>query len=71
MKPYLVKTSRYAYFLVAFAAFGARDMCLGNGGPPPPDPPKDPPADASPDGAMTELGPERLERLRNAHLSLG
>ncbi|WP_437611592.1 hypothetical protein WMF20_06400 [Sorangium sp. So ce834] len=45
--------SRLSFFAVVGAGFGARDMCLGNGGPPPDDPPPAP-SDAGPDGAMSE-----------------
>lgn len=30
--------SRWGWFVIVGAFFGARDMCAGNGGPPPPDP---------------------------------
>jgi len=56
MKPSLLMTSRWGFFVVAGLAFGARDMCFGSGGPPPPDPePADAaPEDASPDGPMSQ-----------------
>ncbi|MDC3961178.1 hypothetical protein [Polyangium jinanense] len=46
--------SRLSFFALVGAGFGARDMCLGNDGPPP-DPPA--PVDAgedAPDGAMSK-----------------
>ncbi|MDI1445336.1 hypothetical protein [Polyangium sp. 6x1] len=52
MKASLLRmASRLSFFALVGAGFGARDMCLGNDGPPP-DPPK--PADAGEDGAMSE-----------------
>ncbi|MDI3291247.1 hypothetical protein [Polyangium sp. 15x6] len=44
--------SRLSFFALVGAGFGARDMCLGNDGPPP-DPPPPQPADAGEDGAMS------------------
>ncbi|MRG90857.1 hypothetical protein [Polyangium spumosum] len=53
MKASLLRmASRLSFFAVIGVGFGARDMCLGNDGPPPPPPPA--PADAGEDGAMSE-----------------
>lgn len=53
MKLSWLQTSRWSFFVVVGVAFGARDMCLGSGGPPPHDPPEDAPSDAPPDGPMS------------------
>ncbi|WP_437725849.1 hypothetical protein [Sorangium sp. So ce861] len=44
--------SRLSFFAFVGAGFGARDMCLGNDGPPPDPPPA--PSDAGEDGAVSE-----------------
>ncbi|MDC0745626.1 hypothetical protein [Polyangium mundeleinium] len=49
---FLRMASRLSFFAFVGAGFGARDMCLGNDGPPPPPPPA--PADAGEDGAMSK-----------------
>ncbi|MDI1437575.1 MULTISPECIES: hypothetical protein [Polyangium] len=49
---FLRMASRLSFFALVGAGFGARDMCLGNDGPPPPPPPA--PGDAGEDGAMTK-----------------
>ncbi len=51
MKAFLRIASRLSFFAVVGAGFGARDMCLGNDGPPPEPPP---PADAGEDGSMSQ-----------------
>src|SRR5690242_15770426 len=60
MKASHLALSRFGWFVVVGAFFGARDMCAGNGGPPPqPIPPADAgPADASEDATMS-LAPTR------------
>lgn len=50
---FLRMASRLSFFAVVGVGFGARDMCLGNDGPPP-DPPPPQPADAGEDGAMSK-----------------
>src|SRR3954469_17441411 len=70
MKPSRLTLSRWSWFFVVGGFFGARDMCAGNGGPPPPDP--QPPADAGPadaqdDGAMSLLAPARPAARAPAH----
>jgi len=63
-----LRFARYGWFLVAFAAYGSRDMCLG-GGDPPPDPEPtdsgapDAPSDATPDGAMSLRAPSAPRAL--------
>ena len=53
MKASLLRmASRLSFFALVGAGFGARDMCLGNDGPPPPEAPK--PTDAGQDGAMSK-----------------
>ncbi|WP_437596589.1 hypothetical protein [Sorangium sp. So ce590] len=49
---FLRMASRLSFFALVGAGFGARDMCLGNDGPPPAPPPE--PADAGEDGAMSQ-----------------
>ena len=49
---FLRMASRLSFFALVGAGFSARDMCLGNDGPPPAPPPE--PADAGPDGGMSE-----------------
>ncbi len=56
LKPSWLRFARYGWFVAAIAAFGARDMCFGGGGPPPePDDAgvEDAPSDAPPDGPMS------------------
>jgi len=53
--------SRLSFFAVVGAGFGARDMCLGNDGPPPPPPPPAP-VDAGEDGAMSERPAKPTQR---------
>ncbi len=54
--------TRFAFFGAVFGLLGARDMCLGSGGPPPEDPPdadiEDAPKDAPSDGSISRLSRE-------------
>lgn len=50
----LLHLSRYGWFVLIAAAFGAKDMCAGGGHPPDPPPADASPGDASKDGAMSQ-----------------
>lgn len=73
--PKALHLTRFAFFGAVFGLLGARDMCLGSGGPPPEDPPdadiEDAPSDAPADGSISRLSREiRSMALGRAPLAM-